>query len=354
MRFNLGNKFRSHERNAGETGRLLLLHPFVLEFFSRVSRISRLTPLRICIPLKSVSLPLPYVANLFAVVRIKGEFFVMTRNQSFKFVALSAAALFLGAAMSGCGNGNSIGPGANSLSRVRLVSALLNCNSNVDFTQTGTTLPISPSGGLAYRDVTSTPTSPYSSVRAGIGINYSVFPTGTTTGAIATANVTLSPHDDSSTNSDGTYTLIATGICGTGTGFNAPNLIRLIDSYPTTFTGPTANTAAIRVVNLSPDAGNISLFSNGALLNGTDALGVSNVPYAVGTGFTGSHYDGGIVTNSPLNLTIRNSANGILTTATNTSAVSLTSNHAYTLFVFGQVTPGATGKPLDVKLVQDF
>lgn len=278
----------------------------------------------------------------------------MTRNPSLKFVALSAAALFLGAAISGCGNGNSIGPGANSLSRVRLVSALLNCNSSVDFTQTGTTLPISPSGGLAYKDVTSTPTSPYSSVRAGIGISYSVYPTGTTTGAIATANVTLSPHDDTASNSDGTYTLIATGICGTGTGFNAPNLVRLIDSYPTTFTGATANTAAIRVVNLSPDAGNISLFSNGALLNGTDAIGVSNVPYAVGTGFAGSHYDGGIVTNSPLNLTIRNSANGILTTATNTSAVTLTSNHAYTLFVFGQVTPGATGKPLDVKLVQDF
>ena len=258
-----------------------------------------------------------------------------------------------GALIAGCGNGNSIGPSANTLSRVRTIDALVDYAPKIDMAQTGTVTTITPAGGLGYFDISGSATEPYSSVRAGNGISYGIYTTGTFNNSIAEANITLAAHDTNSNNNSGTYTLAAVGFVTGGSGNTVAKLVRLVDGFPNAFTGTSANTAAIRLVNLSPTAGTISLFSNGSLLTGSDAAGVSNVVYAGTPGIDASHYNSGVATTAPLNLTIRNSANAILPTTSNTSAVTLLPNHAYTLFVFG-LTGTAPAHPLDVKLVQDF
>ena len=269
-----------------------------------------------------------------------------------KMLSLGCLALF-GTLIAGCGNGNSLGPSANSLSRVRVINALVDYSPQISVVQTGTALPITPLNGLGYQDITGDSTTPYSSIRAGNGIAYSVYTTGTFANPLAQANINLTAHDDNTTNNTGTYTLATVGYVSGGTGVTVANLVRLVDGFPTTFTGTSANTAAIRLINLSPNSGLLSLFSNGSLLTGSDAAGVSGVAYAGTAGFDASHYNSGVATTAPLNLTIRNSANAVLATITSTSSVTLLPNHAYTIFVFGLAGNPST-RPLDVKLVRDF
>jgi hypothetical protein len=258
------------------------------------------------------------------------------------------------AVLSGCSGSNSIGPSGNSTARVRSFNALQNCPTGVDFTQTGLT-PTFTNVTYGAFSPAATPASNanYQSIRAGTGLNYNVFPTGMSTGALATASVDLNPHDVNSSNNTGTYTLVATGICGGGSGITTPQMIRLLDSFPSTFVGSQAGTVAFRVINLVPDVGgNITLFSNGAALSGSDNTGTNSVPYAATSGFNGAHYNSGITLNTTPALTIVDSSNAILATVDPT--FQFQANHAYTLFVIGELHPVGGGHPITVVPVEDF
>jgi hypothetical protein len=258
------------------------------------------------------------------------------------------------AGLSGCGNGNSVGPGGNTSTRVRAFNGLQNCPTGVDFTQTGLTPTFTNvTYGTFAPATTSTSSANYQSIRAGVGLNYNVFQTGTSANSLASASVDLNPHDANSNNNTGTYTLVATGICGGGSGLTTPHIVRLIDSFPSSFVGQQTNTVAIRVVNLVSDvSGGITLFSNGAPLNGTDTQGTTSVPYAASSGFNGAHYNAGITLNSTPTLTIVDNANAVL--ATVPASFQFQPNRAYTLFVVGELHPTGGGQPITVVPVQDF
>jgi len=269
----------------------------------------------------------------------------MEKRRTTPFLTACVLALVV-LGIAGCSGSNSVGPGGNTTTRVRGINALQECPGNVDIGQVG--LQPTTASNLAYGVV---PTNGYNVIRAGVGLHYAAYPAGQTTNAVTTGDVDLNPHDPNDPNS-GTYTLVATGICNGGSGITTPHLVRLVDSYPTNFTGNKAGTVAIRVVNLIPDLnGGISLASNGALLNGTDNTATTNVPYAATSGYNGSHYNEGInLAGSPV-LTIRTNANAVLATV---ASFNFQVNHAYTLFVFGEVNPTSGGHAIDVVPVLDF
>lgn len=249
--------------------------------------------------------------------------------------------------LAGCGGGtNSVGPGGNTVSLVRAVNALQGCPANVDIEQANV-MPV-PFQNLASGAVP----AGYTSLRAGNGLAYGVFATGTTKPAIASTNVDLVARDPSGDPNSGHQTLVATGSCSGGAGVAAPQLLNLQDSFPFTFGGVNAGTVGLRVVNLIPDFnGGITLASNGAPLHGTDDAGTNAVPYASLGGFNGKHYNAGInLTGNPV-LTIRTNANAILATVPN---FNFQPNHAYTLFVIGRSNPPAGGQPVTVVPVLDY
>jgi hypothetical protein len=256
-----------------------------------------------------------------------------------------------GLAMAGCGGGGilgSIGPGGNTTTMVKSLNALQGCPNNIDVEQVGVQ-PIVFTN-LAYGVIP----AGYTSIRAGTGLHYAVFNTGQTINPLATADVDLLPHDPSGNPNTGTYTLVATGICGLGAGATSPQLVRLIDAFPSNFTGTGSGTVGLRLINLVPDlTAGITLVSNGAALHGTDDPGTNDVPYAATSGFNSSHYNSGInLTGSPT-LTVRTNtiANTILGTVQN---FTFAPNHAYTIFVIGEMTPAAGAHVIQIVPVQDF
>ena len=262
------------------------------------------------------------------------------------FVAAAAAALAV-LGLDGCSGGNnSIGPSGNSTSRVRAFNGLQGCANNIDVEQ----LNVMPVGftNLPYAAIP----GGYTSLRAGNGLHYAIFPTGQMTGAVALADIDLLTHDPSGNANAGTYTLAAAGICSITSGATAPHLVRLQDAFPFTFTGNNAGTVGLRVINLVPDLnGGVNLASNAASLHGSDDAGTSSVQYAGNGGLDSSHYNSGINLSGSTQLTIRTNANAVLATVPN---FNFAPNHAYTLFVVGEANPTAGGQPITVVPVQDF
>lgn len=253
--------------------------------------------------------------------------------------------LVAGLGLAGCG-GDSVGPSGNSTTLARAVNGLQGCPTAVDIEQLNVQ-PV-PFPNLAYAMTSGN----YASLRAGTGLHYAVFPTGQAANGLATADVDLNPHDPNGDPNSGTYTLAAAGICGGGTGITTPHLIRLIDAFPSTFNGNNNGTVALRVINLVPDVGGgISLASNGAALHGTSDAATNNVPYVATPGYNTSNYNQGINLAGAPTLTIRTNANTVLATVPN---FNFQANHAYTLFVFGEVTPTGGGQPISVLPVVDF
>jgi hypothetical protein len=254
-----------------------------------------------------------------------------------------------GLAMAGCGGGGilgSIGPGGNTTTMVKSFNALQGCPNNIDIEQIGVQ-PVVFSN-LPYDFVP----AGYTSIRAGTGLSYAVFNTRQTTNPLATATIDLNAHDPAGNPNTGTYTLVATGICGLGAGDTSPHLVRLLDAFPFTFTGTGNGTVGLRLINLVPDlTGGITLASNGAALHGSDDPGTNNVPYATTSGFDSSHYNSGINLAGNPTLTIRTNANAILGTVQN---FTFAPNHAFTIYVIGEVNPTAGGKAMQVVPIQDF
>jgi hypothetical protein len=260
------------------------------------------------------------------------------------FIALTAVVLG-GLSVAGCGGGNSFGPGGNTTSQVRSFNGLQGCSSPVDFAQIG----VQPAQFISGYG---SPPAGYAAIRSGNGLHYAVFPHGATTNALATADIDLSPHDNGGSPSNGTYTLVATGACGTSVGAAAPRLVRLIDDWPSNFTGTQNGTVALRVINLVPDVGNITLASNGLPLQGNDNTGTNNVEYAGNSGFVSTHYNANINLIGNPTLTVRTNANAVL--ATVPANFNFAPNHSYTLFVIGEGNPVNGGQPITVVPVQDF
>jgi len=261
------------------------------------------------------------------------------------FVAAAAVAL-TALGLDGCSGNSSIGPSGNSTSQTRAFNGLQGCSTNIDIEQLNVT-PVQFQN-VAYAAVPGA----YTSLRSGLGLHYAVFPTGQTSSALALADIDLIPHDPGGDPNSGTYTLAATGICGGGSGSTTPHLVRLQDAFPSAFTGSNVSTVALRVINLVPDlTGGVTLASNGSAVHGSDDAGTNNVNYAGNSGFNSSHYNAGINLAGSTQLTIRTNANAILANVPN---FTFTPNHAYTLFVVGEVNPTAGGQAITVVPVQDF
>jgi len=267
-----------------------------------------------------------------------------------RITPLMAASVFvlstLGLAGCGGGIGTSVGPGGNTVSQVRSYNALQGCTGNVDIAQLNVSPPTA--SNLPYNFVP----AGYKTIRAGTGLHYGIFPTGQTSNPVALADINLGPHDPSGNPNSGTYTLVAAGICGGGSGITTPHLIRLQDEFPNNFTGTAAGTVGLRLINLVPDlVGGMTLDSNGFPLHGTDDAGTNNVPYAATSGYETMHYNAGLnLTGSPT-LTVRTNANTVIGTVQN---FTFQPGHAYTLFVIGEIAPGAGAHPINIVPVQDF
>lgn len=266
-------------------------------------------------------------------------------SRAFAVVTVLGAAV----AIAGCSGGSgSLGPGGNTASLVRGINALEGCPTNVDIEQLNFT-PLSALVNLPYGVA---PSSTYAAIRAGSGLHYGIFPTGTTTGALDTTDITLGPHDPQGDANSGTYTLAATGACNAPVGVAAPRLVRLQDSFPFRFAGPEAGSVGIRVINLIPDFnGGITLASNGAAVHGTDDAGTNNVEYAAKAGVSTSHYNSGLFLAGSPTLTIRTNANVPIATV---PSFNFQPNHAYTLFVIGEVNPTAGAHGVTVVPAQDY
>jgi hypothetical protein len=250
----------------------------------------------------------------------------------------------LAALLAGCGGNSSLGPGANTTSRVRVFNALGGCPGTgaVTVLQSNNSVALNPANGVAYGTA-----SGYQLVRSGNGINTNVYTAGTTTPPLAPqVSVDLAPHDTNSNN--GTYTVAVSGVCGQTTGAPAaPQIKRYIDNPGT----PATNQALLRVVNLSPDAGSVVLYNTsgnppvpiavaGFPTNGVGYLG--NTDYVAVTPIAGQSFNFSLI-----------SAGQALPLPANAGVANLQAGNAYTLFVFGEVNPTGGGQPLNIVLVQD-
>lgn len=253
------------------------------------------------------------------------------------------AAVVLALLIAGCGGNSSLGPSANSNSRVRVFNALQGSPGTgaIDVLQSNNSVNLNPGGSVNYGVA-----SPYVLIRSGNGINTNVYQTGTTTNPLAPqVSIDLTPHDTGSNN--GTYTVVVAGVAGQNAGNTTPQIIRLIDNPAT----PAAGQALIRFVNLSPDAGNVTLFNTSGnppvavAIPGQPGNGIAynvTTDYLTVTPVNGQAFNLGVFTGGQ-SLTLPNNA----------GTVTLTAGKAYTIYLIGEVTPANGGQPLNLIVAED-
>lgn len=260
--------------------------------------------------------------------------------------------LIFGVALTGCG---SLGSGPNTISRVRLVNALIGSpNGGVNFVQRG--LAVNLNSAVLYGQVqpSGVPFVNYYTVVSGGnsitggGVNTDLYPAPATSGAVLAPEQSflLSPH--TSGQSDGTYTIIAAGIVGQNGG-NAPALLRAIDNVPAIPSG-TSNTY-LRVINLAPDTvGTAGLNMNS---NGQPIQGLVNIAY--GTPNSSSNYIAIPTTGNTLfNLSVTYAvSNASIPTQHSLNGMSLLAGHAYSIFLIGEVNPTSGAPAFDYILAED-
>ncbi len=212
-------------------------------------------------------------------------------------------------------------------------------NGAIDVLASNNTEPFNPAGGVAYGSA-----SNYMLVRSGNGLTTNVYAAGTTTNALAPqAPFTLSPHDPGTNN--GTYTITASGVCGQPVGSAAaPQLARLIDNPPT----PPANQALVRLVNLSPDAGNITLSNVSGNPPQTVPIVTTGVAYTQSSNYVAVTPIAG----QSFNFSV-SSGGQVLPIPAGSSTQTLQAGKAYTVFVFGEVNPANGGQLINMAVVQD-
>lgn len=250
---------------------------------------------------------------------------------------LAAAALGITGVLSsfGCGSDSSLGPSANSVSRVRAINALSGAPGNVAVVQTATNQALVTNGSLPFGQGTD-----YVNVRSGNGIELRAVLSSSGLALSPATSFSLNPHDNGNNDNSGTYTV---GVVGTvnQTDTSAPDypqVFRVLDNFPNNIA---ANHIAIRLINLSPDAGPVSLFntSGGATLA---IQNLTNVSFSRGSTISGSDYVTLPLTpGQTINLSLRNNVGTVLPTAFNLGQFASPDRGAVTLFVVGSINPSS-------------
>jgi hypothetical protein len=256
----------------------------------------------------------------------------------------------------GCGDSNS----SNSTSRVRVLNALINTPATgVDF-YLRNSIKMNQNGPLAFQGFypgaqinVDNELSFYGDITSGTGSDITVFQGNNTNVQIVKQSKDFDPHDTGST---GTYTLAVAGINGQ-TGDTGPIILRLIDNWPTGT--PSTPTAYVRLVNLAPasPAGGLTIYNvSGGVA--TKVAGLENVEYA------GPNANAGVTnyisipltgTTQTFSLQVRGSTSGtLIPTASNISAVTLTSGVSYTFFLVGNIIQPVGAQPFDMLILGDY
>jgi hypothetical protein len=247
-------------------------------------------------------------------------------------------AVFCAAVLTGCGGNNSVGPGANTTSRVRVFNALENVPNNaaIDILTSSTAVALNSPGGVAYGL-----SSNYMLVRAGNGVNANVYPTGTMTNPLASSNSigNLDPHTSGSNN--GTFTVAAAGVVGQA-GNLAPQIIRFIDAPNT----PPAGQALIRLINLAPNANSAVLENISG--NPPSAVAIPGFPtngiaYAAGSDYVAVTPIAG----QSFNLNVFSGGQALLANAV---TANFQAGNTYSIYIFGG---GMAGFPNALAITQD-
>lgn len=240
--------------------------------------------------------------------------------------------LTLAVGLIGCDGGG--GSGSRNAT-ARYVNALIGTpgNGSVDF--------LSPRGGAT---ITQAGPVGYGAIAPNVGSlllpitnnseTFQVTATGTTAPQLAGITATLTPGTG--------YLIAASGIVGQ-TNARAPRLVILTDSVP----GIGNTQAALRIVNLAPDAPNIDIYNSP--LNGQPApiTGLTNLAYSGSSNYA-------LVTAGNYNLSVRVAGTGtVVPTLTNTTTIGLVGGKAYTIFAVGLTNPGAGQPAFDVRIVAD-
>lgn len=248
--------------------------------------------------------------------------------------ALLGIAGALSLALVGCGGSDlskPFGTDPNDTNKERALNALVGGPSAaVDIAQRSANINPTP---LAFGQ-----SSSYVSVSSGISIKTNAYQSGTTTQVAPEASVTMTR--------DFFYTEAVAGIFGTS-GATAPRLFQFSDNFPSTIA---AGNVALRLVNLSPDSPPLTLYN----ISGTPATaiaiaGLGSVSYGNMSSSGGSNYI--TATAGAYNLTVRDSAGNVVATL---GPVALNGGHAYSVFVYGLVSPTASQPAAQATLLTDL
>lgn len=249
--------------------------------------------------------------------------------------------LLLAVSLAGCGGGSltQIGTNPNDSNQVRVFNAFNGAsiaNSAIDVVQRDAKLNAQP---LQFGQSTD-----YVKVASGLNVNTSARFAGTQNNVVPSKQITM--------NRNFYYTLAVVGVIGQ-LGDNIPQIVSYIDNIPVV--QGTVN-AALRVINLSPNAGLVSIYNtSGNPPTPLPIAGAQNIGFkktSTGTGFDYVVVPG--TTNTPYNLSVRSNVGSVITTKSDLSKVRLDPGHSYTLFLVGQVNAPASRPAFDAILVQDI
>jgi hypothetical protein len=245
-----------------------------------------------------------------------------------------------GLVLTGCGSDGGGNGGQLQLSQVRTFNAYQGdpTDSGPLFVGNGSTT-LTGQNGLLFGQFS--PSAGFSTVAAG-SFN------GTGTGAGITTPI--SSQTPINFNANQSYTLAVMGQQN-GVGANAPQIVAIPDFNPATTTIPTGQ-AAVRIVNLSPTAGNLSVFNSNAGAGATAISGLTNV----GTGFNAlTNQYVFVPVNSTRDLSLRTTANplqDVTLSGSNLTNFRVQAGEAYTIYTYG--SPGNTNFPLGANIATDY
>lgn len=257
----------------------------------------------------------------------------MLTQRSFTRNCILATCAAIG--LAGCGSGNnSLGPGGNTTSRVRMFNALACPDaSSLDVAErTNTEIAFS---GVGYSQATD-----YVTLPSGNGINHFILKAGTRTEEAPQTPLTLKPNTN--------YTFAAIGDCAQTISALSPKLIELTDTVPNSLNG---SMISIRLVNITPSADltteSVDLYNQGQPIGGLGGVLYGKASEYV-TLPSGPNYDFTVRTTGSHNpVTIP--ANS-LSTLNSDAAMG---GGAYTVFLIGEINGSAAAGPLNIKIVKD-
>jgi len=195
-------------------------------------------------------------------------------------------------------------------------------------------------GNLSFADIPFGAASTYMPAYSGV-TTISVVPSG--------GNIPLISGQQFTIPANTAQTLILVGVLK---GTPAPQIVPLTDTFPTFPSSPAPTTAALRIVNLSPDSPPLDLYaSTTANAAGMPIAGLTNITYLNASNYAPVS----ISSSSTLTLTVHNSTTGALI-ASNTLKLGaiLTAGHSYTALLIGMMNPlNIHQEAFDVRILLD-